>query len=371
MLKHLLTQFQTALQGSGLHPLPCEQAGEGLPVLIADFEGRPENRVGKRVRRAPRQRVYRTLKHLNRAAAAGACAGVVGREAHKLLRAIRTFPDFETLEKRASKFIGFQNRMGRRRNERKKREREPVIRVDSSLALRRVDTVEHLRTIGRALKLCVAQPGYEYRSRLRDGSIVFWSIQCDGGLIGLLSIDADANEVEECDGFDHQPLELGRAVMLKILRKLNVTADNCEAFAAVGALTMFLERPARRPDAVVEFQGSIYQVWGWKGQVAIRRRQRLWSCFRWCSRGSEWVDHCCNEDISLGQFVDLVSHCPQIATVVCEQRASLGKQHIDGPAVATGQRDKADNDGIELAIQGQYSFRYGHGPESHFAGRTQ
>ena len=330
MLKRLLKQFQTALEGSGLHPLPRRQASEGLPALIAQFESRSENRAGKRVRRAPRQRVCRTLKNLNRAAAAGARAGAVGKEAHKLLRAIRTFPDFETLEKRASKFIGFQNRVGYRRNERKKREREPVIPLDNSLALRRVDTVDHLTTVGRVLKLCVAQPGHGYyRCGLRDGSIVFWRIQRDGEVTGLLSIDADANEVEDCDGFDHQPLGLGRAVMLEILRKLNVTADNCEAFATVGALTMFLERPARRPDTIVEFQGNIYQVWGWRGQVAIRRRQRLWSHFRWCSRGSGWVDHYCNDDISLGQFVDLVAHCPQIATVVREQRASAATSLIE------------------------------------------
>ena len=101
MLKQLMTQLQTALQGAGLHPLPCEQAVKCLPVLIAQFENKPENRAGRRVRRAPRRRVCRTLKHLKRAATAGAQAGAAGREAHKLLRAIRTFPDFETLEKRA------------------------------------------------------------------------------------------------------------------------------------------------------------------------------------------------------------------------------------------------------------------------------
>ena len=321
MLKKLLTQFQSALQGAGLHPLPREQAGKALPALIAQFEGRPENRAGKRVRRAPRRRVCRTLKHLNRAAAAGARSGPVGREAHKLLRAIRTSPDFEALENGASAFIGLQNRVARRRNEREKREGEPVIRLDGSLALRRVDTVEHLQTIGKVLKLCVGGRGYGYQSSLRDGSLVFWSIQRDGEAVGLLSIETDANEVEECDGWDHEPLQLSRTVMLKILRKLNATADSCKAFASVGALSLFLERPAQRPDAVAHFQGNVYQAWGGGGRVVISQDQRRWSLFRWRSKSSEWINGHCNDNLGLGQLVDLVAHCPEIAKLAREQRA--------------------------------------------------
>lgn len=321
MLKQLLTQFQKALQCAGLHPLPCEQAGKALPALIAQFEGRPENRAGKRVRRAPRQRVCRTLKHLNRAVAAGARSGPVGREAHKLLRAIRTSPDFEALENRASAFIGLQNRVARRRNEREKREGEPVIRLGRSLALRRVDTVEHLQTLGKVLKLCVGQRSHGCQSSLRDGSLVFWSILRDGEAVGLLSIETDANEVDECNGWDHEPLQLSRTIMLKILRKLNTTADSCEAFASVGALSLFLERPAQRPDAVAHFQGNAYQAWGWGGRVVISQDQRHWSLFRWRPKSNEWVDGYHNDDLGLGQLVDLVAHCPEIAKLVREQRA--------------------------------------------------
>ena len=321
VLKQLLTHFQTALQGAGLHPLPCDQAGKALPALIAQFEGRPENRAGKRVRRVPRQRVCRTLKHLNRAAAAGARSGPVGREAHKLLRAIRTSPDFEALENRASAFIGLQNRVARRRNEREKREGEPVIRLDGSLALRRVDTVEHLQTIGRVLKLCVGGRSYGYQSSLRDGSLVFWSIQRDGQAVGLLSIDADANEVEECNGWDHEPLQLSRTIMLKILRELNATADGCEAFASVGAFSLFLECPAQRPDAAAPFQGNCYQAWGGGGRLVISQNQRHWSLFRWRSKSNAWVDGYCNDNLGLGQLVDLVAHCPEIAKLAREKRA--------------------------------------------------
>ena len=324
VLKQQLMQFQNALQGADCHPLPREQAGKRLPALIAQFESRPENRARTRVRRVPRQRVCRTLKHLNRAAAASARSGPVGGEARKLLRAIRTSSDFETLEKRASAFIGFQNRVARRRNERERRKREPVIQLGGSLALRRVDTVEHLTTIGRALKLCVAQPGSRYQRYLRNGILVFWSIQRAGKAIGLLSIDADANEVEECDGFDHEPLELSRSAMLEILRKLNATADNCDAFASVGALSLFLERPAQHPNAVVRFQGSCYQAWGWSGRVAINKNQRHWSLFRWRSETSEWVEDCYHDDDDrdgLSRLVDLVSHFPEIAKLVREQRA--------------------------------------------------
>ena len=323
MLKQLLSQFQTALQSAGMHPLPCEQAIECLPTLIAQFENKPENRAGRRVRRAPRQRVYCTLKHLKRAATAsakGAKAGAAGREAHKLLRAIRTFPDFETLEKRASSFIGFQNRTSHRRNEREMRKQAPVIQLSNSLALRRVVTAGHLTSIGRRLKLCVAQPDSGYQHSLRNGSLVFWSIQRDGEVIGLLSIDAD-NEVEECHGPDDKPLELDRAVMLQILRELNVTADNCEAFANVGALSIFLERTAQRPDATASFQDSLYQAWGWKGRLAVSQDQRHWSLFSWCSKRSEWVDATFDQDITLGQMVDLAAHCPEIAALIREQRA--------------------------------------------------
>ena len=321
--KQLLKQVQTALQGSGLEPLPCKQAAEKLPVLIAQFESRPENRdaSGRRVLKEPRERVRRTLRHLARAAAASADPGPVSQNAHKLLRGIRTFPEFETLEKKASAFIGTQNSLIRRRNERKKREREPVIPLDSSLALRRIDTVEHLKTLGKKLKLCVAHER-GYHQELRERSRVFWSIQRNGEEIGLVSIDPDDNEVDQCDGFDHEPLGLNRAIMLTILRELNVTADRCEAFASVGALSLFLEHPAKHPDADAEFQGSLYQAWGKNGQLAICQDQRHWSLFRYCSKFGEWEGISC-EGINLGQFANLIAHCPEIAKLVREQYASV------------------------------------------------
>lgn len=334
MLKQLMAQFQTALQGSGLHPLPREQAVECLPALIAQFENKPENRAGRRVRRLPRQRVCRTLRHLKRAAAAGAQAGATGREAHKLLRAIRTFPDFETLEKRTKTFIGFQNRTSRRRNEREMRKRAPVIQLDKALALHRVDTAGHLTTIGRMLKLCVAQRDHGYQRSLRDGSLVFWSIQRNGEAIGLLSIDADTHKVEECDGPDHEPLGLDRAVMLQILRELNVTADHCAAFASVGAFSIFLEGTAQRPHAVAHFQDNLYQAWGRKGRVAISQDQRHWSLFRWRSKSGEWVDVADNENITLGRMVDLAAHCPEIAELLRKQRALAELR----PEKTTGRR---------------------------------
>lgn len=335
MLKQLLSQFQTALQSAGMHPLPCEQAIECLPALIARFENRPENRAGRRVRRAPRQRVYCTLKHLKRAVTASAKDGAAGREAQKLLRAIRTLPDFEALEKRAKSFIGFQNRTSYRRNEREMRKRAPVIQLGDSLALRRVDTASHLTTIGRMLKLCVAQPDSGYQRSLRNGSLVFWSIQRDGEVIGLLSINAD-NEVEECHGPDDKPLELDRAVMLQILRKLNVTADDCKAFANVGALSIFLERSAQHPDATANLQDGLYQAWGWKGRLAISQDQRHWSLFRWRSKSSEWVDAAFDQNVTLGQMVDLAAHCPEIAALVREQRA-CGAVSSRKVAVSSGE----------------------------------
>ena len=326
--KQLLKQVQTALQGSGLEPLPCKQAAEKLPVLIAQFESRPENRAasGRRVLKEPRERVRRTLKQLARAAAACADPGPVSQNAHKLLRGIRTFPEFETLEKKASTFIGTQNSLIRRRNERKKRERELVIPLDSSLALRRIDTVEHLKTIGKKLKLCVVHDR-DYHQELRERSRVFWSIQRNSEEIGLLSTNPDANQVYECNGFDHEPLGLNRAIMLKILRELKVTADRCKAFASVGALSLFLEHPAKQPeadpDAVTDFQGSSYQAWGKNRQLAICQDQRHWFLFRYCSEFGEWEDISC-EGMNLGQFANLIAHCPEIAKLVREQYASVG-----------------------------------------------
>lgn len=325
--KQLLKQVQAALQGSGLEPLPCKQAAEKLPALIAQFESRPENRdtSGRRVLNKPRERVRRTLKQLARAAAACADPSPVGQNAHKLLRGIRTFPEFEALEKKASAFIGTQNSLVRRRNERKKREREPVIPLDSSLALRRIDTVEHLKTIGKKLKLCVAHHR-RYHQDLRDRNLVFWSIQRDGEEIGLLSINPDDNEVEQCNGFDHKPLGLNRAIMLKILRELNVTADDQEAFSSVGALSLFLEHPAKHPeadpDAEADFQGSSYQAWGKNGRLAICRDQRHWILFRYCSKFGEWED-IFREGMTLGQFANLIAHCPEIAKLVREQCAAV------------------------------------------------
>lgn len=109
-----MNEFLARLRRADIHPDTIKQATERVKLLIGSFEYRPEHRTkgSRAVRKGPRKRVRTTLNHLIRAAkdATPGIRGPIGQKSRELLRAIRTFPDFEAMEERARGLPDFGGR---------------------------------------------------------------------------------------------------------------------------------------------------------------------------------------------------------------------------------------------------------------------
>ena len=103
-------EFLASLSRADIHPDTIKQATKRVKLLIGEFERRDENRIegGKAVRKGPRKRVRTTLKHFIRAAKDAKLRdrSSMSQKARDLLRAIRTFQDFEAMEEKARGFAG-------------------------------------------------------------------------------------------------------------------------------------------------------------------------------------------------------------------------------------------------------------------------
>ena len=311
-------EFLAGLGRADIHPDSIKQATKRVKLIINEFEQRVENRIegGKAVRKGPRKRVRTTFKHLIRAAkdARPGDRSSISQRARDLLRAIRTFPNFEAMEEKARGFAGFRWKEIRRQNQRKIRERAPSITIGTSLLLRQLATVDDLRSVSLTLRLCAHDPDWGYLEALRDRSRDFWVIQRNDDPIALLAIDRDEMKVSEADGFNHEPIGLSRFVMLEVLRELRSSADDCKSFSSVGAYSLFLSDSVPQPTSI-EFDDSVYRVWGTDGVVVISRDEHHWSQFRWNDEECGW-DAGSDNDIGLGRLVDLLSCCPGLAEAI-------------------------------------------------------
>ena len=233
-------EFLASLSRADIHPDTIKQATKRVKLLIGEFERRDENRIegGKAVRKGPRKRVRTTLKHFIRAAK-DAKLGVrssMSQKARDLLRATRTFQDFEAIEEKARGFAGFRWKETRRQNQRKIRERAPSITIGTSLVLRQLATVDDLRSVSLTLRLCAHDPDWGYLEALRDRSQDFWVIQRGDDPIALIAIDRDGKKVSEADGFDHEPIGLSRFVMLEVLRRLRASGGRLQSILFGGRI---------------------------------------------------------------------------------------------------------------------------------------
>ena len=321
-------EFLAGLSRADIHPNTIKQATKRTKLLIGDFERRDENRTegGRAVKKDPRKRVRTTLKHLIRATkdAKPGDRSSMSQKARDLLRAIRTFQDFEAMEEKARGFAGFRWKETRRRNQCKIRERAPSITIGTSLVLRQLATVDDLRSVSLTLRLCAHDPDSGYLEALRDRSQDFWTIQRGDDPIALIAIDRDEKKVSEADGFDHEPIRLSQFVMLEVLRRLRASADDCKAFSSVGAYSLFLNDSVPDPRKF-QLDNSVYRVWGRDGEVVINRDEDHWSQFRWDVEEGGWAAGYDN-DIELGRLADLLSCCSNLAEAIRGHRLAQASE---------------------------------------------
>ena len=247
--RKLAQPFVNALSASNFHPTVKEKAPEALVQQIKQYIEPPENRDGRGVKASVNQSVKKTVRQL-------VCATRhadyhsdpnIRSKAQKLIRSISS-STFKKTADCASKFRGLCNKVGRRRNERNLREERNrlTLEVNDKWSLVPVLSSDQLVSTGKELGNCVARkrgPGSGYHDALREGNSKFYRLEEEGTAAGLIQIDSDTNAVEEAQGRGREELELSRKNALAVLRELDATADDVDAFSRVGAFSVFLPEP--------------------------------------------------------------------------------------------------------------------------------
>ena len=343
-IDRMTNEFLARLSRADLHPDTIKQATERVKLLIGSFESLPEHRIkgGRAVRKGPRKRVRTTLNHLIRAAkdATPEARGPIGKKSRELLRAIRTFRDFEAMEGRARGFVGFRLAERRRQNQDKVKERAPRFEIETSFTLRKLATADDLKSVSRTLRLCAHDANHGYLEDLRDDSQQFWVIQrCDDDPVALLAVDRDEGKVSEANGFGHGPIGLSQSVMLEVLRRLRASADDCEEFSSVGAYSLFLN-DSLLDLTTIRFDGSDHKVWGREGEVVISRNEDHWSQFCWDVDEGGWATGSDN-DIGPEKLADVLSCCRNLAEVFRAHRPSrTSEECLEGQRAVRRRRSR-------------------------------
>ena len=310
-----LRTFEEALIASAVHPTVKAQAPPALRNLARAF--RPA--AGDRYRR-----LRRTSQHLTLAAKRVDDA-IVGRDAGKLLRSIRTMKSFPALEAAASQFRGVVNRKVHMAKERSIRKREPVKEIGDGVVARRVDTGDHLQSLSERMALCAGSPRWGYRARQRRGELEFWTLLRDGVPIALLSLNPKTREIEECDGPDHEDVRWSQRFALNALRALHARGDDCEAFGGVGAFEAFSDKREVEMQATAKLGDDRWRAWLVESAliVACKRpgKSPIWGQFRREPGGGPLAEAgCCA--VEIGQLLDAAAASDGFRELINASRAS-------------------------------------------------
>ncbi|MYF10430.1 MAG: hypothetical protein F4229_05515 [Gammaproteobacteria bacterium] len=327
-----LAQFSAILQTTELDPRCIEQAGENVRHLIEAFEALPENRASIRVRRPIRTVVRRTLRHLTSAARQVGDRSITRKEARKLIRFAGCCENFSILKERASKYRGRRNKVAHRINERKAREGAREIWLDDRHSAAEINTVSHLRSVGRRLRNCIGgRLGSDYRAALRRGESEFWALRREGMNVGLLAIDTVSRTIEECAGVDNEPLGWERELLLKLQRALDVTGDQIEECVESGAFSLFLHQPNLRP-VRARIDQRTYQIWGGTGEFIVCEDGKRWSRFRLTREHRRGIPICevdFGSALDIDELVYLVAASPELREVVVQSQPEKDLPNID------------------------------------------
>lgn len=343
-IEALFRQLTATLEKSGFPEPVKHKVPLGLSRCVREFQERPENRGKRCIKRAPMRRVRKTMKHLTQSVRHAYAHNDpnVRTKAKELVRSIQC-QSFEETERRARDFNGLLRKAGRRLNEQKRKKARRRIKI-GNLDLVQQNSVEQLKRTGRILGLCVARGdsfGREYHARLRSGESEFFRVHRNGKPIGLIEIDNETlnNEtrrVRKASGYRNKTLKLKPKKMSRILRALNATADDIEAFVRVGAVSFVLDSNPKDM-APIQVGDHDYSFWfdpQGKG-IAVQKRRTVdamgkrkgspkWSVFERVdparrTRLGEWREACWHRDaMDIGELVDLLIRSPELAKRIRE-----------------------------------------------------
>lgn len=350
-IEEALEQFERALAGSSFHLRVKRTVPFRLRRSVRLFCELPANRGGRGLRHAVKVRICRILDYLRWAVghADDHEDANVRTSARQLVRSILPLP-FDQLDRRASKFVGLLRRVGHRRRERRLLVARPTFWI-GDLEVAELVSSDQLTSVGRELELCVAHPngdGRTYHDALREGDSKFYRLAKEGRAIGLIDVDVDEMRIDEAQGPEGDELRLQRKTAFDLLRRTETTADDVDAFARVGAFGVFLDGTPRVP--AISGAGCLYRVWVFpdKKRIAVAKTSAKsakvsWSLFRRQDprmprrrrrtrgrpRGAPvsrtlqrpslgtWIECCYHDDaMCVGEFLDLLIRCPEIARMV-------------------------------------------------------
>ena len=323
--KTLLRRVKVALDESFLLQPIQQPVVRGLARAVARFRAENRNRAG-----VTREAGRRTKKLLERVLLAIRDAkehqdGEVVRQAKQLVRSAQ-HETFEELEDRGRDLYNQKRAFGHQRKERLQREQAWRKSLDDGTELAEVPTSDSLRSVGRALDLCVARSGGDgrgYHARLRDGESKFYTLSKGGALLWLAELDMNTDTIVGISAQSNGHVKLQRKQAVHILEVLEATADEERAFAGVGAFGTYLfggEPDARMHLGVNECTYRV-DIFADEGRVVVRernkpRRWKRWSLFqRGGTPSGRGLDEWCAiywDGIDLGQFAVLL-HQPKVA----------------------------------------------------------
>lgn len=210
----------------------------------------------------------------------------VRRMAEKTVKAV-LHDRFPEIRERLRALNGQVSKVGKQKAEKRRQGSARTIGLDEQFELRELRSVTSLQRVGRTLGNCVAKQSHA-KDYLRDADTEMWAVyeRADQRPLYLLQVDRSTKEIDEFEGHDDgaSTPKLKRTLAFGVLRALDVTANDEEAFVRVGAFSAFADgQPAVES---IEVGESLHWVWvlrdGAEIIIATKPRpgkRRRWSRF--------------------------------------------------------------------------------------------
>ena len=184
----------------------------------------------------------------------------VRRMAKKVVRG-SLHKEFPQIRKDLAKLHGEVSKAGKRIADQRARAAERAIDLDGQFALRELRSMASAKPVGQYLRNCLARKSdaRNYVKRARDGEIELWVLVKQERPVCLIQIDSATREIDELEGKNGSTPKLKRRLAIALLDKLDMSGDDEETFAAIGALSAFRHgRPVVDP---VKIEGTSYWIW--------------------------------------------------------------------------------------------------------------
>ena len=191
--------------------------------------------------------------------------------------------------------------------------------LDDRFSLKSIDTVENAMAVGKKLRNCVARADMA-KQYLRYRGLQLWCVFHRGSPLWLLAVDPNRKTIVECKKRRNKPAkpaDLGRDVTRKLLRVLDVSADDIPAFVVAGYHSALRGRDSLASEAFL-IGGREYTAHPFANRVLIGRRKPgrrwKWSLFRWTRKSSLKAAFKSEQPVSKSKLIGLIVEYPEFGT---------------------------------------------------------